>query len=155
MLVSMVVVVAVVMLGLWSGCSGDISSNEFVQKVWLACAIGDEAHADLPNTANLCADSLADEILDRAGLFDCPSAGHTDLDIHQVVLAGLDALYRSNLDLLSCSVYALQCLGSSLCDVLLHLVLHANISQFVQRRLCVAPASLYYHERDDQPSDGI
>src|SRR5690242_12695789 len=99
-LVGMIVVVAVVMLGLWSGCSRDISSNEFVQKVRLTCAVGDEAHADLPNTANLCADSFTDEILDRAGLVDSPSAGHTDLDIHQVILASLNALYRSNLDVL-------------------------------------------------------
>ena len=155
MLMGMIVVVAMVMLSLWSGCSGDISSNELVQEVWLACAVGDKPHADLPDTANLCTDSLTDEILDRAGLVNCPSAGHTDLDIHQVVLASLDALYRSNLDLLSLSVYALQRLGSGLCDVLLHLVLHANVSQFEQRRLCVAPASLYYHERDDQPSNRI
>src|SRR5690242_19391218 len=65
-LVGMTMVVLVLMGRLWSGSPCGIAGDEFIEEVGLACAVGDEAHADLLNAAHFCAYSFTKKVLDSA-----------------------------------------------------------------------------------------
>jgi hypothetical protein len=132
-----------------------IPRNKLVQKVRILSAVVHKSNAHLLDTSNLCTNAFSYHILDAARLCDSPRLGHTQLNIHEVVLASLYALDRANIDGLGGAGNALDGCGGCAAYVVLHFLLYADIGEFEECLLGVAPAGLNDHEGDDEAADGV
>lgn len=155
MVMVMVMVVIMLFFGRRIERGSLVARYEFVQKIWLLGCIAYEAHAHLFHSSHLGAYLLPDHIFNAARLVDGPRAGYAKLDVHKVVLAGLDTLNSPDVDGLSCCCDFLDSLDGCLPNIVFHLLVYAHVCQFQQCLLRVAPSCLNDHKRNNQTSNRV
>jgi hypothetical protein len=120
----------VVLLWLWAALRADVPRDELVRNHLCFDLLWHKPNAHPSGTTNLGTDTGADGIFNATDVLYCPHGGHSKFQVDEIVLAGLNTGYVSNLDLMALADLD-EALADMLADGLAHLFVNAAISQLI------------------------